>query len=139
MGNTKKYEKQTVFGLRTDHMNKEVYTHLEKKARSKKLASYIIQLVEQDLKQEETFNIKQELLNISKNQELMIHTIEQVIQTISDFQSSPAATVFITNKESTHTSLADDLLKDVGKMGQLLANNNITGSLDDDDLEEPDF
>lgn len=58
MGRTKKTEKQTVFGLRTDHMSEEVYNHLEQKARSKKLATYIIQLVEQDLTQKEPFDDK---------------------------------------------------------------------------------
>ena len=64
MGRTKKTEKQTVFGLRTDHMNEEVYNHLEQKARSKKLATYIIQLVEQDLTQKEPFDAKKELLKV---------------------------------------------------------------------------
>ena len=37
MDRIKKKEKQTVFGLRTDRMSEEVYTHLEQKARSKSL------------------------------------------------------------------------------------------------------
>ncbi|MGG1152676.1 hypothetical protein [Bacillus wiedmannii] len=135
MGRTNKTEKQTVFGLRTDHMSEEVYNHLEQKARSKKLATYIIQLVEQDLTQKEPFDAKKELLKISKNQEQMMNAIKQITQTISDLQVAPASAVLIQND----TSLADDLLKDVGPMGQLLTNHNITGSLDEDDLDDPDF
>lgn len=139
MGRTKKTEKQTVFGLRTDHMSEEVYNHLEQKARSKKLATYIIQLVEQDLIQKEPFDAKKELLKVSKNQEQMMNAIKQITQTISDLQVAPVSAVLMQNDENTHNSLADDLLKDVGQMGQLITNTNITGSLDEDDLEDPDF
>jgi hypothetical protein len=139
MGRTKKTEKQTVFGLRTDHMSEEVYNHLEQKARSKKLATYIIQLVEQDLTQKEPFDAKKELLKVSKNQEQMMSAIKQITQTISDLQVAPVSAVLMQNEENTHNSLADDLLKDVGQMGQLITNTNITGSLDEDDLEDPDF
>lgn len=139
MGRTKKTEKQTVFGLRTDHMSEEVYNHLEQKARSKRLATYIIQLVEQDLTQKEPFDAKKELLKVSKNQEQMMNAIKQITQTISDLQVAPASAVLMQSDENTHNSLADDLLKDVGQMGQLITNTNITGSLDEDDLEDPDF
>ncbi|WP_161520554.1 hypothetical protein [Bacillus cereus] len=139
MGRTKKTEKQTVFGLRTDHMSEEVYNHLEQKARSKKLATYIIQLVEQDLTQKEPFDAKKELLKVSKNQEQMMNAIKQITQTISDLQVAPVSAVLMQSDENTHNSLADDLLKDVGQMGQLITNINITGSLDEDDLEDPDF
>ncbi|TXR68257.1 amidohydrolase [Bacillus sp. AR18-7] len=139
MGRTKKKEKQTVFGVRTDHMSEKVYNHLEQKARSKKLASYIIQLVEQDLIQKEPFDAKKELLKVSKNQEQMMNAIKQIIQTMSDLQAAPKSTVFTPNEENPCTSLVNDLLKDVGQMGQLLTNTNITGSLDEDDLENPDF
>ncbi|HFK1754573.1 MULTISPECIES: hypothetical protein [Bacillus cereus group] len=139
MGRTKKTEKQTVFGLRTDHMSEEVYNHLEQKARSKKLATYIIQLVEQDLTQKEPFDAKKELLNVSKNQEQMMNAIKQITQTISDLQVAPVSAVLMQSDDNTHNSLADDLLKDVGQMGQLITNTNITGSLDEDDLEDPDF
>ncbi|MED2492275.1 hypothetical protein P4120_30525 [Bacillus thuringiensis] len=139
MGRTKKTEKQTVFGLRTDHMSEEVYNHLEQKARSKKLATYIIQLVEQDLTQKEPFDAKKELLNVSKKQEQMMNAIKQITQTISDLQVAPVSAFLMQSDENTHNSLADDLLKDVGQMGQLITNTNITGSLDEDDLEDPDF
>ncbi|PEW65101.1 hypothetical protein CN448_25695 [Bacillus cereus] len=139
MGRTKKTEKQTVFGLRTDHMSEEVYNHLEQKARSKKLATYIIQLVEQDLTQKEPFDAKKELLNVSKSQEQMMNAIKQITQTISDLQVAPVSAVLMQGDENTHNSLANDLLKDVGQMGQLITSINITGSLDEDDLEDPDF
>ncbi|MED1287479.1 hypothetical protein [Bacillus mycoides] len=139
MGRTKKTEKQTVFGLRTDHMSEEVYNHLEQKARSKKLATYLIQLVEQDLTQKEPFDAKKELLKVSKNQEQMTNSIKQITQTISNLQVAPVSAVLMQNEENTHNSLADDLLKDVGQMGQLITNTTITGSLDKDDLEDPDF
>lgn len=139
MGRTKKTEKQTVFGLRTDHMSEDVYNHLEQKARSKKLATYIIRLVEQDLTQKEPFDAKKELLNVSKNQEQMMNAIKQITQTISDLQVAPVSAVLMQSDDNTHNSLADDLLKDVGQMGQLITNTNITGSLDEDDLEDPDF
>ncbi|PEA01251.1 hypothetical protein [Bacillus cereus] len=139
MGRTKKTEKQTVFGLRTDHMSNEVYTHLEQKARSKKLATYIIQLVEQDLTQNKNFDAEKELLKFSKNQEQMMNAIKQITQTISALQVAPASAVLVQNEENTHSSLVDNLIKDVGQMGQLITNTNITGSLDEDDLEDPDF
>ncbi len=52
---------------------------------------------------------------------------------------APVSAVLMQNDDNTHNSLADDLLKDVGQMGQLITNTNITGSLDEDDLEDPDF
>ncbi|EEM68642.1 MULTISPECIES: hypothetical protein [Bacillus cereus group] len=136
MGRTKKAEKQNVFGLRTDHMSEKVYNHLEKKARSKKLATYIIQLVEQDLTQKEPFDAKKELLTVSRNQEHMMNAIKQITQTISTLQAAPISSALMQNEDNT---LAYDLLKDVGQMGQLITNTNITGSLDKDDLEDPDF
>lgn len=139
MGRIKKSEKQTVFGLRTDHMSDEVYNHLEKKARSKKLASYLIQLVEQDLTQNETFNAKNELLEVAQKQEQMMDTIKQIAQKISMLQVAPASVALMTNEENINNSLENDLLKDVGRMGQLITNTIITGSLDEDDLEDPDF
>lgn len=136
MGRTKKAEKQNVFGLRTDHMSEKVYNHLEKKARSKKLATYIIQLVEQDLTQKKPFDAKKELLTVSKNQEHMMNAIKQITQTISNLQAGPVSSALMQNEDNT---LAYGLLKDVGQMGQLITNTNITGSLDKDDLEDLDF
>ncbi|MEM5627235.1 hypothetical protein AAHB47_28110 [Bacillus wiedmannii] len=69
----------------------------------------------------------------------MMHAIKQITQTISDLQVAPVSAFLMQNEENTHNSLADDLLKDVGQMGQLITNTNITGSLDKDDLEDPDF
>ncbi|PEF40004.1 hypothetical protein [Bacillus wiedmannii] len=139
MGRTKKIEKQTVFGLRTDHMSEKVYNHLEKKARSKKLASYIIQLVEQDLTKKEDFNAKDELIKVARSQEHMMNAIEQLTRKISTLQVAPLSNVLMPNEENTTTSLERDLLKDVGPMGQLITNTIVTGSLDEEDLEDPDF
>ncbi|ANN35775.1 hypothetical protein A9498_30895 (plasmid) [Bacillus thuringiensis serovar coreanensis] len=139
MGRAKKIEKQTVFGLRTDHMSEKVYNHLEKKARSKKLASYIIQLVEQDLTKQEPFNAKDELMEVAQNQEHMMKAMEQLTRKISALQVAPVSTVLMSTQENTTASLENDLLKDVGRMGQLITNSTVTGSLDDDDLEDPDF
>ncbi|OLR23692.1 hypothetical protein [Bacillus cereus] len=139
MGRTKKIEKQTVFGLRTDHMSEKVYNHLEKRARSKRLASYIIQLVEQDLTKQEPFNAQDELMEVARNQEHMMKAIEQLTRKISALQVAPVSTVLMPTQENTTASLENDLLKDVGRMGQLITNTNVTGSLDDDDLEDPDF
>ncbi|MDT3499226.1 hypothetical protein NLU03_34685, partial [Bacillus toyonensis] len=71
--------------------------------------------------------------------EQMINAIKQITQTILDLQVAPVSAVLMHNEENTHNSLADDLLKDVGQMGQLITNTNITGSLDEEDLEDPDF
>ncbi|MGG5741937.1 hypothetical protein [Bacillus cereus group sp. IBL03679] len=139
MGRTKKIEKQTVFGLRTDHMSEKVYNHLEKKARSKRLASYIIQLVEQDLTKQEPFNAKDELMEVAQNQEHMMKAMEQLTRKISALQVAPVSTVLMSTQENTTASLENDLLKDVGRMGQLITNSTVTGSLEDDDLEDPDF
>ncbi|WP_144641134.1 hypothetical protein [Bacillus cereus] len=139
MGRNKKTEKQTVFGLRTDHMNEEVYNCLEQKARSKKLATYIIKLVEQDLTQKDPFDTQKELIKVSKNQEQMMNAIKQITQTISNLSTAPVSAVLVQSDENTSNYLADDLLKDVGQMGQLVTSTNITGSLDEDDLEDFDF
>ena len=108
------------------------------KSTLKKLATYIIQLVEQDLAQKEPFDAKRTSKSL-KNQEQMMNAIKQITQTISDLQVAPVSAVLMQSDDNTHNSLADDLLKDVGQMGQLITNTNITGSLDEDDLEDPDF
>ncbi|PER96991.1 hypothetical protein CN488_31290, partial [Bacillus anthracis] len=73
------------------------------------------------------------------NQEQMMNAIKQITQTISNLQVAPVPAALMQIDENIHNSLADDLLKNVGQMGQLITNTNITGSLDDDDLEDPDF
>lgn len=139
MGRTSKEEKQKVFGLRTDNMSEKVYSHLDKKARSKQLASYLIKLVEQDLKGQEPFDAKEELIEVSKNQDYMMKAIEQLTRKISTIQVAPAPSVVMSNQENNNTSLENDLLKDVGKSGQLITGKVVTGSLDDEDLEDQDF
>ncbi|MED3466114.1 hypothetical protein P4485_09435 [Bacillus thuringiensis] len=139
MGRTSKEEKQKVFGLRTDNMSEKVYSHLDKKARSKQLASYLIKLVEQDLKGQEPFDAKEELIEVSKNQDYMMKAIEHLTRKISTIQVAPAPSVVMSNQENYNTSLDNDLLKDVGKSGQLITSKVVTGSLDDEDLEDPDF
>ncbi|MGG1168722.1 hypothetical protein [Bacillus mycoides] len=139
MGRTSKEEKQKVFGLRTDNMSEKVYSHLDKKARSKQLASYLIKLVEQDLKGQEPFDAKEELIEVSKNQDYMMKAIEHLTRKISTIQVAPAPSVVMSNQENNNTSLDNDLLKDVGKSGQLITSKVVTGSLDDEDLEDPDF
>ncbi|MBG9863517.1 hypothetical protein CON01_24665 [Bacillus thuringiensis] len=139
MGRTNKEERQKVFGLRTDNMSEKVYSHLDKKARTKQLASYLIKLVEQDLKGQEPFDAKEELIEVSKNQDYMMKAIEQLTRKISTIQVAPAPSVVMSNQENNNTSLENDLLKDVGKSGQLITSKVVTGSLDDEDLEDPDF
>lgn len=139
MGRTSKEERQKVFGLRTDNMSEKVYNHLDKKARSKQLASYLIKLVEQDLKGQEPFDAKEELIEVSKNQDYMMKAIEQLTRKISTIQVAPAPSVVMSNQENNNTSLENDLLKDVGKSGQLITSKVVTGSLDDEDLEDRDF
>ncbi|HEF7293023.1 MULTISPECIES: hypothetical protein [Bacillaceae] len=139
MGRTSKEERQKVFGLRTDNMSEKVYSHLDKKARSKQLASYLIKLVEQDLKGQEPFDAKEELIEVSKNQDYMMKAIEQLTRKISTIQVAPAPSVVMSNQENNNTSLENDLLKDVGKSGQLITSKVVTGSLDDEDLEDQDF
>ncbi|MEK4841621.1 hypothetical protein [Bacillus sp. FSL L8-0152] len=139
MGRTSKEERQKVFGLRTDKMSEKVYSHLDKKARSKQLASYLIKLVEQDLKGQEPFDAKEELIEVSKNQDYMMKAIEQLTRKISTIQVAPAPSVVMSNQENNNTSLENDLLKDVGKSGQLITSKVVTGSLDDEDLEDQDF
>ncbi|PEO40004.1 hypothetical protein [Bacillus wiedmannii] len=139
MGRTSKEEKQKVFGLRTDNMSEKVYNHLDKKARSKQLASYLIKLVEQDLKGQEPFDAKEELIEVSKNQDYMMKAIEQLTRKISTIQVAPAPSVVMPNQENNNTSLENDLLKDVGTSGQLITSKVVTGSLDEEDLENPDF
>jgi hypothetical protein len=139
MEHIKKLKKQTVFGLRTDHMSDEIYNHLERKARSKKFASYIIQLVTDDLAQRATFNAKKELLEVSKNQEQIMDTLKKITYTISNLQVVSTLNSPVSNVKREKPSLVDDSLKDVGQMGQLITSANVIGSLDKDDLEDPDF
>ncbi|MEM5611276.1 hypothetical protein AAHB63_16030 [Bacillus thuringiensis] len=69
----------------------------------------------------------------------MMNAIKQITQAISNLPTAPVSAVLVQSGENTSNSLADDLLKDVGQMGQLVTSTNITGSLDKDDLEDCDF
>lgn len=69
----------------------------------------------------------------------MMKAIEQLTRKISTIQVAPAPSVVMSNQENNNTSLENDLLKDVGKSGQLITSKVVTGSLDDEDLEDPDF
>lgn len=78
-------------------------------------------------------------MEVARNQEHMMKAMEQLTRKISLLQVAPVSTVLMPNQENTTPSLENDLLKDVGRMGQLIINTTVTGSLDDDDLEDPDF
>ena len=78
-------------------------------------------------------------MEVARNQEHMMKAMEQLTRKISAIQVAPVSTVLMPNQENTKSSLENDLLKDVGEMGQLITNTTVTGSLDDDDLEDPDF
>ncbi|NEW04297.1 hypothetical protein GYH73_028935 [Bacillus megaterium] len=119
-------ERQNAFTIKTNRLSDEVYNKLAKYAKSRKLGDYISSLILRDLDDSST---GRKAIEDKKTYEMLEHIKNE----LADLKTLAKTTGFVGNgsfKEEVPSKVAQ--LKE-GKVADL---ENISGSLDDDDLEE---
>ncbi|WP_129707923.1 hypothetical protein [Priestia megaterium] len=119
-------ERQNAFTIKTNRLSDEVYNKLAKYAKSRKLGDYISSLILRDLDDSST---GRKAIEDKKTYEMLEHIKNE----LADLKTLAKTTGFVGNdsfKEEEPSKVPQ--LKE-GKIADL---ENISGSLDDDDLEE---
>ena len=119
-------ERQNAFTIKTNRLSDEVYNKLAKYAKSRKLGDYISSLILRDL--DDSSNGRKAIED-KKTYEMLEHIKNE----LADLKTLAKTTSFVGNhsfKEEEPSKVPQ--LKE-GKVADL---ENISGSLDDDDLEE---
>ncbi|WP_375347275.1 hypothetical protein ACEWPB_28250 (plasmid) [Priestia megaterium] len=119
-------ERQNAFTIKTNRLSDEVYNKLAKYAKSRKLGDYISSLILRDLNDSST---GRKAIEDKKTYEMLEHIKNE----LADLKTLAKTTGFVGNdsfKEEEPSKVPP--LKE-GKIADL---ENISGSLDDDDLEE---
>jgi len=120
-------ERQNVFTIKTNQLSDEVYNKLAKYAKSRKLGDYISSLILRDLDDSST---GRKAIEDIKTYEMLEHIKNE----LADLKTLAKTTGFVGNdsfKEEEPSSKVPQL-----KEGKIADLENISGSLDDDDLEE---
>jgi len=119
-------ERQNAFTIKTNRLSDEVYNKLATYAKSRKLGDYISSLILRDLDDSST---ERKAMEDTKTYEMLEHIKNE----LADLKTLAKTTGFVGNdsfKEEEPSKVPQ--LKE-GKIADL---ENISGSLDDDDLEE---
>ncbi|GAB1810901.1 hypothetical protein [Priestia megaterium] len=119
-------ERQNAFTIKTNRLSDEVYNKLATYAKSRKLGDYISSLILRDLNDSST---GRKAIEDKKTYEMLEHIKNE----LADLKTLAKTTGFVGNdsfKEEEPSKVPQ--LKE-GKIADL---ENISGSLDDDDLEE---
>ncbi|MEH7317787.1 MULTISPECIES: hypothetical protein [Priestia] len=119
-------ERQNAFTIKTNQLSDEVYNKLATYAKSRKLGDYISSLILRDLDDSST---ERKAMEDKKTYEMFEHIKNE----LADLKALAKTTGFVGNdsfKEEEPSKVPQ--LKE-GKIADL---ENISGSLDDDDLEE---
>ncbi|MED4286702.1 hypothetical protein P4678_27820 [Priestia megaterium] len=120
-------ERQNAFTIKTNQLSDEVYNKLAKYAKSRKLGDYISTLILRDLDDSST---ERKVIEDKKTYEMFEHIKNE----LADLKTLAKTTGFVGNdsfKEEEPSSKVPQL-----KEGKIADLENISGSLDDDDLEE---
>ncbi|MEM5003343.1 hypothetical protein [Priestia megaterium] len=120
-------ERQNAFTIKTNRLSDEVYNKLAKYAKSRKLGDYISSLILRDLDDSST---EGKAIEDKKTYEILEHIKNE----LADLKTLAKTTGFLGNdsfEEEESSSKVPQLTE--GKIADL---ENISGSLDDDDLEE---
>ncbi|PGR15261.1 hypothetical protein [Priestia megaterium] len=120
-------ERQNAFTIKTNRLSDEVYNKLAKYAKSRKLGDYISSLILRDLDDSST---ERKAIEDKKTYEMLEHIKNE----LADLKTLAKTTGFVGNdsfKEEEPSSKVPQL-----KEGKIADLENISGSLDDDDLEE---
>ncbi|MDR7246436.1 hypothetical protein [Priestia megaterium] len=119
-------ERQNAFTIKTNRLSDEVYNRLATYAKSRKLGDYISSLILRDLDDSST---ERKAMEDTRTYEMLEHIKNE----LADLKTLAKTTGFVGNdsfKEEEPSKVPQ--LKE-GKIADL---ENISGSLDDDDLEE---
>ncbi|MCM3644939.1 hypothetical protein M4D68_27900 [Priestia aryabhattai] len=120
-------ERQNAFTIKTNRLSDEVYNKLAKHAKSRRLGDYISSLILRDLNDSST---GKKAIEDKKTYEMLEHIKNE----LADLKTLAKTTGFVGDdsfKEEEPSPKVPQLKE--GKVADL---ENISGSLDDDDLEE---
>ncbi|MDH2363815.1 hypothetical protein [Priestia megaterium] len=119
-------ERQNAFTIKTNRLSDEVYNKLAKYAKSRKLGDYISSLILRDLGDAST---ERKAIEDKKTYEMLEHIKNE----LADLKTLVKTTGFVGNDSFKEESSSKVPQLTEGKIADL---ENISGSLDDDDLEE---
>ena len=119
-------ERQNAFTIKTNRLSDEVYNKLAKHAKSRKLGDYISSLILRDLDDSST---ERKAMEDTKTYEMLEHIKNE----LADLKTLAKTTGFVGNDSFKEEEPSKVLQLKEGKIADL---ENISGSLDDDDLEE---
>ncbi len=119
-------ERQNAFTIKTNRLSDEVYNKLATYAKSRKLGDYISSLILRDLDDSST---ERKAMEDTKTYEMLEHIKNE----LADLKTLAKTTGFVGNDSFKEEDPSKVLQLKEGKIADL---ENISGSLDDDDLEE---
>ncbi|MFE4100117.1 hypothetical protein ACFX4K_26190 [Priestia sp. YIM B13484] len=119
-------ERQNAFTIKTNRLSDEVYNKLATYAKSRKLGDYISSLILRDLDGSST---ERKAIEDTKTYEMLEHIKNE----LADLKTLAKTTGFV---GSVSFKEEEPLKVPQLKEGKIAALENISGSLDDDDLEE---
>ncbi|MFE4094620.1 hypothetical protein ACFX4Q_25520 [Priestia sp. YIM B13545] len=119
-------ERQNAFTIKTNQLSDEVYNKLASHAKSRKLGDYISSLILRDLDGSST---ERKAIEDTKTYEMLEHIKNE----LADLKTLAKTTGFV---GSVSFKEEEPLKVPQLKEGKIAALENISGSLDDDDLEE---
>lgn len=119
-------ERQNAFTIKTNRLSDEVYNKLATYAKSRKLGDYISSLILRDLDGSFT---ERKAIQDKKTYEMLEHIKNE----LADLKELAKTTGFVGNDSFKEEEPSKVLQLKEGKVADLA---NISGSLDDDDLEE---
>ncbi|MGE6833174.1 hypothetical protein ACQKGA_25710 [Priestia megaterium] len=118
-------ERQNAFTIKTNQLSDEVYDILAKYAKSRKLGDYISSLIVRDLHRASTNQVEPG----HKTEELLKHINSE----LKELKQLAKANCFVGKQQDLEEKPSESQTLKEGKIADL---EQVSGSLDDDDLEE---